>query len=228
MSTTSPSFFALRHLRVALTDTWLIVTIRIVLLGLCVRARLHLGHSVCHLDLALLIKSEEHGHSLFNLVFIAELSCLFNLVGNRGGVILNINHNVSLHGDLLPIFTLSGRVNHNALGGHSRLLLGLHVVHVLHIVEIARVHLLHHVVYLVVLFKTAHVVSIVKCGLRKLWIHKLSSHVWIHKHLSRHRHAHLLLIGLIEMALILVLVIVLVVEVLTHVRVVVHSHIVKQ
>jgi hypothetical protein len=97
---------------------------------------------------------------------------------------------------------------------------------VLHVIKVAGVHLLHHV-HLIVLLKISHVISVIKRGsCLKLWIHKLG-HAWIHKHLGRHRHAHLLLVGLIEMTLILVLVVVLVVEVLTHV-VIVHSHVVEQ
>jgi hypothetical protein len=99
---------------------------------------------------------------------------------------------------------------------------------VLHVIKVAGVHLLHHV-HLIVLLKISHVISVIKRGCcLKLWIHKLG-HAWIHKHLGRHRHAHLLLVGLIEMTLILVLVMVLVVEVLTtHVGVIVHSHVVEQ
>jgi hypothetical protein len=145
------------------------------------------------------------------------------LVGHCRRVVEDKDNHIPLHRNLLSVFSLSSRVDHDALGRHVLTVLLLHV-HVLHILKISRVHLGHHIVHLVMLVERSHVVSIVKLGLRELRIHELG-HIWIHEHLG-HWHAHLLIL-LVEMTLILVLVVVLIVEALAHCRVVVHSHVIE-
>lgn len=160
MSVTSPSFFALRHLRVASTDSSGVVS---GLLGLGIRAGLHLRQGFGHLNLSLLVQSDEDRHGFVDLVFIAELSCFLNLIGYIGRVVQDVDNHISLHRNWLAVFTLSSCVDHDALGWHVLSVWLLHV-HGLHILEASRVHGLHHVVHLGVLIEVSHVVSVVELG----------------------------------------------------------------